>query len=220
MNIRSIALASCVLAISACNGAEGDASGGGDSDGSGDAEVVKFHPQENFCVEYEASGPISGTSLECMRNWGTERVEIEDYEIGFGGFTQTQNAHNIYIGDQIYNINPDTLTGTVTTNPLYQDLSETDAIALGQAMMEDMGMVDSGEDKEIAGLSCNVMTSPQLGSVCLTDNVVMLEQNFAGQNRIATSVDLTSGGPDENYTLFERAEITEGPDVEAILEGL
>lgn len=221
MKIQSMTLVSCAFLISACNGADGGASNS-DGGGAGDpsAEVVKFHPQENFCVEYETSGTFTGMMLECMRKWGTERVEIEDYTIGFGGFTQSQKAHKIYLGDQIYNINPDTMTGTVTTNPLYNDLSETDAIALGEAMMANMGMVDSGEDKTIAGVECNVMTSPQMGSVCLTDNLVMLEQNFAGLNRIAISVDLTSGGADENYTLHEDAQITEGPDVEAILEAI
>ena len=76
------------------------------------------------------------------------------------------------------------------------------------------------DDKTIAGVECDVMSSPQMGSVCLTENLVMLEQNFMGTNRIATSVDLTSGGPDSYYTLYEQAEITEGPDVGAILEQL
>ena len=112
------------------------------------------------------------------------------------------------------------MTGTVTTNPLYQDLSETDPIALGEAMMASWGMTDTGEDKTIAGVACNVMDSPQMGSVCLTENLVMLEQNFMGANKVATSVDLSSGGPDENYTLYEQADLTEGPDINAIMEAL
>lgn len=224
MNKSAILLASTAMLLAACNnspanGQDGDDDGIFAADLGGDS-FVKFHPQENFCVTYEHSGMMSGTAVNCMRKWGTERVEIEDFTIGIAGFTQQEKAHKIYIGDEIYVINTDNMTGTQTTNPIQEDLSNTDPIALGEAMMAGWGMVDSGEDKTIAGLQCNVMTSPTMGSVCLTENLVMLEQNFMSVNRIATSVDLTSGGDDDNYTLYERVELTEGPDVGAILNAL
>jgi len=220
MRNDTLALVGAAMLLSACGGQNAQAPDGETGDGEDAETFVKFHPQENFCVTYEQSGMLSGTSTECMRKWGTERVEIEDFVVGIGGMTQPQKAHKIYIGDKIYNIDTDAMTGTVTTNPLYQNLSQTDPVALGEAMMASWGMVDSGEDKDIAGTQCNVMNSPQMGSVCLTDNLVMLEQTFMGTTKTATAVDLTSGGPDSNYSLFEQVELTEGPDVGAILETL
>ena len=210
------------LLVSACDSAPASDAGGdvqlnGDTSGGSGGTFVKFHPQEKFCIEYENSGMMTGTSINCMRKWGNERVEIENFSIGIAGVTRTQKSHKIYIGDQIYVLDTDKMTGTVTTNPLFQDLSNTDPIALGEAMMDSLNMTDSGEDKTIAGVECNVMTSPQMGSVCMTDDLVMLEQSFMGQNRIATSVDLTSGGDDASYTLYEEVELTEGPDIEALM---
>lgn len=221
MRIAATLMTGAALLLSACNSApaadaEGDVA---DSDsGDGDAAFVKFHPQKEFCVEYENSGMMNGTSVNCMRKWGTERVEIEDFLVGIAGVSRREKAHKIYIGDKIYVLDTDKMTGTVTKNPVYEDLSNTDPIALGKAMMASWNMKDTGEDKVIAGVACNVMSSPQMGSVCLTDKLVMLEQTFMGVTRIATSVDLTSGGDDANYTLYENAELTEGPDIEAIMK--
>ena len=36
----------------------------------------------------------------------------------------------------------------------------------------------------------------------------------------ATRVDLSSGGDEANYALYEKAEITEGPDIDAIMKQL
>jgi len=201
------------LLLSACNNSP---AAGASSDG--EEAFVKFHPQQEFCVEYQNSGMMTGTSINCMRKWGTERVEIEDFRIGIAGISRHEKAHKIYIGDQIYVLDTEKMTGTVTKNPIQEDLSNTDPIALGKAMMESWNMADTGEDKTIAGMECNVMSSPQMGSVCLTDNLVMLEQSFMGVNRIATSVDLTSGGDDANYTLFEKVELNAGPDIEALMK--
>jgi hypothetical protein len=208
MRITATLTACTVLLLCACDSAP--ASGG---DG-----FVKFHPQEEFCVEYRNSGMMNGTSVNCMRKWGTERVEIEDFVVGIAGVTRHEKAHKIYIGDRIYVLDTDRMTGTVTENPIQEELSNTDPIALGEAMMASWNMTDTGQDKVIAGVECNVMSSPQMGSVCLTDNLVMLEQSHMGVTRIATSVDLTSGGDEANYTLHEQAELTEGPDIEAIMK--
>jgi len=223
MRFATLFLAGTALFLASCDKSpvtETDDGGSVSSDANSETETdfVKFHPQKEFCVEYENSGMMKGTSINCMRKWGTERVEIEDFEIGVGGFSKREKAHKTYIGDQIYVINTDKMTGTVTRNPVHKDLSNTDPIALGKAMMASWNMKDTGKDKTIAGVECNVMDSPQMGSVCLTDNLVMLEQSFMGVNRVATSVDLNSGGDDANYSLFEKAEMTEGPDIDALMK--
>ncbi|MBV1918438.1 MAG: hypothetical protein KUG65_10330 [Sphingomonadaceae bacterium] len=215
-NVLTLSMSAALLA--GCFQAEQP---GSEDEGAGDDTVfIKFHPQEEFCVEYNHSGMISGTSKQCMRKWGTEIVAIEKFVVGMGGFSQQKNAHNITLGDQIYVIDPVKMTGTVTKNPLFEGLSETDPIALGKAMMASWNMNDTGADKTIAGTQCNVMDSPQMGSVCLTDNMVMLEQSFMGTSQIATKVDLTSGGDEADYLLYKKAKLTDGPDVAKILEAL
>ena len=188
-----------------------------------DVEVaeIKFHPEKQFCVEYSHEGTLSGTSKNCSRNWGAESVTIENMKIGIGGFSQEQNSHKITIGDTIYVIDPAKMTGTKTKNPIYKDLSKTDPIQLGKAMMEQLQMNDTGEDKDIAGISCNVLKSDALGGGgCFTDNMVMLELDMMGAKQVATKVDLNSGGDDADYRLYEKAEITDGPDVGAIMDQL
>ncbi len=220
MRVAATFVTGAALLFSACDGAPVSETDGNLTDGGKDSEAVfvKFHPQKEFCVEYENSGMMKGTSINCMRKWGTERVEIEDFVVGIAGVSRQEKAHKIYIGDKIYVLDTSKMTGTATKNPIQEDLSNTDPIALGKAMMASWNMADTGEDKTIAGVECNVMSSPQMGSVCLTDNLVMLEQNFMGVSRVATSVDLTSGGDDANYSLYEKAELTEGPDIEALMK--
>jgi hypothetical protein len=50
--------------------------------------------------------------------------------------------------------------------------------------------------------------------------MVPREISGMGLTRVATSVDLDNGGDDTNYTLYEQAEITAGPDLGAILDNL
>lgn len=127
---------------------------------------------------------------------------------------------NIVIGKKVYNIDPEKMTGTVTDNPFYDTLSQADPEQLSQSMLNAMQLLDTGEDKEVAGTMCNIMQSSQDGSACFTDDMVMLEQDVMGVRQIATSVDLDSGGSDSDYHLYEKATITEGPDVGAILDNL
>ncbi len=194
--------------------------GSGSAAGTGGDPVVKFHPLEQFCVTYEHGGMMSGTSEMCIRNWGAETYTIENFTISIAGFSQSQNSHKITIGDQIYAIDPATMTGTVTTNPMYEGISNADPEAITATVMEGLGMTDSGEDKTVAGYSCNVLTGDMGISGCFTDDMVMLEMDAMGATQTATSVDLDSGGDDANYNLWQQATITDGPDVGAILEQL
>ncbi|MEM8919555.1 MAG: hypothetical protein AAGE37_11930 [Pseudomonadota bacterium] len=203
---------------------QGDAPGNPDDESENSSDEVevtlKLHPLKQYCVEYKHEGTLSGTSKQCIRNWGTESFTIENLKIGFGGITQDQNTHKIVIGKKVYNIDPEKMTGTVTDNPFYDTLSQADPEQLSQSMLNAMQLVDTGEDKQVAGAMCNIMQSSQVGSACFTDDMVMLEQDVMGVRQVATSVDLSSGGSDSDYRLYEKATITEGPDVGAILESL
>ena len=223
MVLRNLTMGICAGAILvACS--QSDVPTDPDSNGQADDNemevTLKLHPREKFCVEYQHEGTLSGTSKNCIRQWGMESFTIENLKIGFGGITQDQNAHKIVIGEKVYNIDPAKMTGTVTDNPFYHVLSQADPEELSSTMLGALQMSDTGEDKEIAGVQCNIMQSPQVGSACFTDDMVLLEQDIMGVRQVATKVDLNSGGDDADYRLYEQATITDGPDVGAILDAL
>lgn len=185
----------------------------------------KLHPTEAACVSYAMTGQMqNGTTTRCHRDFGYEQYEIQDFTVGFGGFTQSQNQHTITIGEWIYAIDLTANTGTKTKNPLYKDivsaLENTSPEEMSATFISAMGMTITGETKTIAGQSCNVYTSQMMGSVCLTDGALMLEQSFMGNTQTATAVSIGDGGDEANYVLYKTVPITEGPDIGAVMDML
>ena len=177
-----------------------------------------LHPVEAACIDYEMSGQMmSGTTTRCHRDYAYEQYEIQNMSVGFGGFTQAQNQHTITIGNMIYAIDLSTNTGTQTVNPVYDGLvsalEDSSPEEMGAAFINAMGYTASGQSKTIAGVNCGVYNSAQLGSVCLTDDGLMLEQSVMGTTTIATSVSIGDGGDDANYTLYQNVPISQGPDL-------
>ena len=182
-----------------------------------DPATPKLNPVEEVCIEYTTSGQMqSGESRRCHRDFGYEMYEIMSMTIGIGGFGQTQNTHTITVGETIYNINLENNTATKTTNPMYQGmlnaLSGSSPEEMSAAMMAQMGLSPTGASQTIAGLTCNVFSSQMVGSVCFTDDWVMLEQSFMGTTQRATSVSYESGEA-ANYTLYQTMAVTDGPDL-------
>ncbi len=178
----------------------------------------QLHPVEAACVEFQATGPMmNGTTTRCHRDYAYEAYEIQHMQVGFGGMTQSQDQHNITIGNMIYSINLQTNTGTQTVNPLYDGLvnsmANSDSDDMTAAFLTAMGFSPNGQSKNIADTDCNVYNSAQMGMVCLTDDGLMLEQDFMGNRQVALSVSYGDGGDDENYTLYQNVPITDGPDL-------
>jgi len=183
----------------------------------------RLHPVEKVCVEYEHSGQMqSGSSTRCHRDYGYEIYEIQNLSMGLAGITQTQRQHNITIGDTIYAIDPETNTGTKTRNPMYdgivRSVGESSVEELSEHLLSVMGMTPTGRSKSIAGETCIIHDSSMLGSACLTDGGVLLEQEVLGNTMRATSVTYDEGD-DANYTLYRTAQITKGPDLSEGLGG-
>ena len=177
-----------------------------------------LHPVEAACIDYEMSGQMQlGTSTRCHRDFAYEQFEIQETSIGFGGFSQTQNMHNITIGNTIYAIDLSTNTGTQTTNPMYDGLiaalQDTDPDDMADAFIAAMGFTATGATKTIADATCNVYSSGMMGTTCLTDNGLLLEQSVMGNTQTAVSVSIGDGGDDANYTLYQTVPITQGPDL-------
>lgn len=179
---------------------------------------VKLHPVKAACIDYEMSGQImNGTTKRCHRDYAHEVFEIQKLKMGIAGFTQSQNQHNITIGDIIYSINLSTNSGTKTKNPMYDSLVSSmkgkSAKEMSNAFVAGMGYSPTGATKKIADHNCNVFNSAQMGNVCLTEDGLMLEQNFMGNTTKAVNVAVGEAGDDANYTLYKKVPISEGPDL-------
>ena len=186
---------------------------------------IRLHPVKEACITYEMTGEMmSGTTTRCHRKWAFEQYEIQDFSVGFGGFTQAQKSHSITIGDTIYAIDVEAGTGTKTTNPMYADLVEemkdADVDDMTTAFISALGMQRTDQTKTIANTKCRVYQSQQMGTVCMTDDGLMLETVFMGMGQIATSVKKGDGGDSANYELYKKVTITDGPDLSQGLEGL
>ena len=182
-----------------------------------DPATPKLNPVDEVCIDYTTTGQMqSGESTRCHRDFGYEMYEIMAMTIGIGAFGQTQNTHTITIGETIYNINLENNTATKTTNPMYQGmlnaLDGSSPEEMSAAMMAQMGLSPTGTSQTIAGQTCNVFSSQMMGSVCFTQDWLMLEQSFMGTTQRATRV-VYNGGDAANYTTYQTMTVTDGPDL-------
>lgn len=187
-------------------------------------DTPMLHPVEAVCIDYEQSGQMqSGTSTRCHRDFGYEQYEISELTIGMSGFSQTQSTFTVTIGDTIYAIDTDANTATQTVNPMYQGLvdavDQSGSDAVSDAFLSAMGMTPTGQTSTVVGLTCNVYSSSMMGTACLTEDGLMLEQSVMGTQIIATAVTYDQGVA-ENYRRHETATITQGPDLTNGLGGL
>lgn len=187
-------------------------------------DTPQLHPVEAVCVDYEQSGQMqSGTSTRCHRDYGYEQYEISELTIGMAGFSQTQSTFTVTIGDTIYAIDEDANTATATVNPMYQPIvdavSQSGSDGVSDAFLNAMGMTPTGQTQTVVGLTCNVYSSNMMGTACLTDDGLMLEQSVMGTQVTATAVTYDEGVA-ENYRRHETATITQGPDLSNGLGGL
>ncbi len=187
---------------------------------------TRLHPVEAVCIDYEQTGMMAGTATECHRNWAHERYTIEDFTMSVMGMTQRHNQHVITVGDQITSWDRDTNVGTVTANPMYDRLvasSSEDIEEFASNMIAAMGFTPTGALQTIAGESCNMYSSPQLGTMCFTSDALVLEQSMdmgmGSFTRRATSIDRGNGGSDGDYQVPDYVTISAGPDLNAILGG-
>ena len=181
---------------------------------------VKLHPVKAACIDYTLSGQMQkGTMTRCHRAHGYEQVEIRDVTMGVAGFTQSDKKHVITIGETIYSIDPGTLRGTKTKNPMYKALVKRmrgkSPQQMSDAFIAAMGFKKTNRRKKVAGLPCSVYEAPQLGTACLTKDGLMLEQEFMGNRTVATRV-RRDGGPSAPYQLYKKAKITAGPDLSKV----
>ncbi len=187
-----------------------------------------LHPAKQYCAVYEVSGMEKGTYTVCQRNH-SDRYEKYATQIGFGPFKQSNNKHSIFLDEYIFTYE-EGKDAFRTKNPIYPQLAEgmkdkdpeaKDPEAVGFAFMNAMGFTSTGENKNVNGVPCSVFNSPGLGKVCYTDDWIMAEQSVMGQTTTITSLSREDLG-DESMFDPEAwgVDIVEGPDLNAVLEGL
>jgi hypothetical protein len=181
-------------------------------------DTPRLHPLEAACIDYDLTGQmLNGKVTRCHREYAYESYEIQDADMSFGGFKQKQHQNTIVIGNVIYVIDLPTQTGTKSVNPMYDkilaSLEGKSPEEMGQAFMTSMGFTPTGETKNIAGHDCKVSSSSMLGTVCMTDDALMLEQSVMGNTRTATRVNIGEGGAEENYTQYTQVPLSDGPDL-------
>lgn len=185
---------------------------------SGEQAAPKLHPVKQACISYKVAGQMmNGTTERCHRKYAHEVYEIQNLTMGIAGFTQTQNQHTITIGETIYAIDLATNRATKTKNPMYAGLIDTmkdkDPKEMGDAFVAGMGFTPTGANKTIVGTECAVYNSAQMGTVCLTETGLMLEQSFMGNTTTATKVEIGKAGDEANYTLYQNVPVSDGPDL-------
>ena len=184
---------------------------------SADTNSPSLHPVNEVCIIYEMSGQMmNGTTTRCHRDHGYEMYELEDLQIGFGGFGQSQKAHRITIGDTIYAIDLKTNRATKTKNPMYDHIAgalERDGAGqISDQFMTAMGYTPTGQTKTIAGQTCEVHTSQFVGSACLTNDLLSLEQDVMGNKMTAQSVSYGPGDASK-YSLPAGMTVHDGADL-------
>jgi len=181
-----------------------------------DDSTPKLHPIEAVCIEYDMSGQMQqGKSRQCHRDYAYEQFIIQESKVSFGGFSQAQNTHNIVIGDTIYAIDLSTNTGTKMVNPMYDGIvnamQDSNAEDMAEVFITAMGFVATGSSKTIAGAQCQIYSSDTIGTMCITDDGLMLEQSVMGNTQIATNVTIGDSGDDADYLLYQSVPITDAP---------
>ena len=184
----------------------------------------KLHPVQAICVDYVQTGSMEGTVTECHRDWGHERYTIEDLSLNMMGMTNPNNRHTIIADDQITSWDRDTNAGTITTNPMYDDIvqaADGDMESFARDMIVAMGFTQTGTIRTIAGESCEDWTSASMGQMCFTEDAIVLDQTMSmgptSISRVAVDVRYGDGGDEANYQVPSNVTITQGPDLSAIL---
>jgi hypothetical protein len=229
--MRKWVILAVALACAACNqNPAQNADGGGDtsSQAAASSDGPRFYGRETFTITYASTGTQTGPSTEHIRNWGNQRVDIQNTSttIAMAGFSNTQvnNSRTIYDGDKIININTDTGATTITTSPIYDQLVSAigngEGVNFGMAMMQQMGGQPTGETGNYAGQTCHSWQLAQAGTrTCITDwgGSLFTETNLGPMSftRTATEVRLGDGGPDSAFQ-YDAANATAGPDLGSV----
>ncbi len=172
--------------------------------------VEKLHSYENYKTTYKLDGVKSGKKTFCSRNWGNEKVQIENVTLQIApDKTKKQNQKiitRIVDGEQwIYSINLDDNMGTKAKNPSFPELMESmkgkDPALFGKSILKQLGGKVTGQ-KTILGKKCDVWEVAGI-ETCVSDKGIALETKSEKPKIVetATSIDTKNACSAEMFNL-------------------
>jgi hypothetical protein len=190
------------------------------------ADDVKLHPLEAYSVEYKLEGSQTGTEVYHLADWGRRTATLTDSRMKVFGIESRTHTRTVTDGARITSYDLDKKTGTVTTNPMYDDVVAAvkkggDPTETGKEMIRAFGFQPTGERATIAGESCEFW-SGQLGRTCFTDDGITLqvETSMGGVTirKVATKVARGDAGSGSVYAPEPGISVTEQPNIEELMK--
>ncbi len=169
--------------------------------------VDKYHPLENYTVEYTMEGVNTGKKTQYSKQWGNLLCWVEVSELTMPGApAQKRNEKVItYIEDGqqwIITINQDDNTGTRMKNPMFEGITagmkDKTPKEFSEQFMKQMGGKEIGE-KTVNGEKCTEWEIMGGAKTCITPDQISVESgmNMAGISMKETAVKINrkDGGP-------------------------
>lgn len=199
---------------------------GGDGSTNG---YPKRYLVESGIIEYEITGPQTGTETVYFDKWGWREAKYTNTSLSIAGITRKENKLSLMDGDWIYHIDLERRTGTKIKNTMLPQFVEAarrkdqSMTELGEKMLADMGGKKIGAE-QVAGKSCDVWEIKNLGSKSwVWQGVTLRTQVNMGGLQITSAarsfVDNTAV-PTDKFAIPGDVKITESQDVKRVLEGI
>lgn len=190
----------------------------------------QFSPVEKVTIVYNQDGMQKGTVTTRHDKYAAWRGEENNLALEVMGIKQETVDWVVYRDGFIYKGDPAKKKIIQTKDPVIEDAKKAmegkDPMDVAMMFIGGMGATKNGETGSFAGEDCNYFVSTQSNmTFCMTDDGLMLYMKAgfgpAVVERTAISVDRSSGGGAEFYTMPRPGyTMTEGPDINAIMQGL
>lgn len=143
--------------------------------------IDKFHSYEQYRATYKLEGVKSGEKIFCSRNWGREKVQIENVSIKTPEETKKINQKiitRIVNGEKwIYGINLDKNEGSKVNDPKFPALLELmkdkDPADFAKSVLKKEGGEIIGQNK-ILGIDCDIWKISTI-EICVSDKGIALQ---------------------------------------------
>jgi len=184
--------------------------------------VKRFFGRETYTIRYAQTGVEAGEIVEHVREWGSRRAELTKTTMQIAGVSVAKDQRLITDGEFVVLV--DNVAGAVTRmpNPLYSAVIEAmdgrDAKEFGEAIMQRLGGVKTGEEGMYAGHVCEFWAIQQLKTrACVAPWGATLYTATAMPpitfERTAVEVRMNDGGPDEAFA-YDASKIEDLPAVQ------
>lgn len=222
-------LAACKKAQETTNPTVATDPGAASTSTSSNSSLPKRYLVESGIVEYDLSGPQTGTETVYFDKWGWREAKLTNTTLSMAGITRRENKLSVMDGDWLYTVDLSTRTGTKVQNTLLAQFVEAakrkgqSMTDLGEELLTRMGGRKIGSE-EIAGKSCDVWETKSLGSRSWIWRGVTLktETSLGGMQLRSTArrFEENAAVPPDRFVIPTDVKITEGQDVKRVLEGI